>query len=564
MKTSVVGLLIPALVAGCGVGDGGSGYSGKPGEAPAVGEDSAAGPAPAVDAPAAVAPGEETPPSAPPAGVTPIQATPAEETALSASPAWVTTISARPAGETPFVEAAKPAVETKTAAAGFQPEANPPAAGSADGTTPAPDHPSFLFPRPEHVRGIYVNSWSAGSRRRLAALIDLAGRTEVNTFVIDIKDASGHVSHPTELPLAREVGATGDIRIPSLPWLLGRLEEAGIYPIARIVIVKDPVLAAARPHLAVQDTAGGVWADNTGAVWLNPFNREVWDYHVDLAREAAAMGVPEIQWDYVRFPDAPASALGRARFPGREGRSRTDAIREFLAYSRAALAEMGAEVTADVFGVTTSAARDVGIGQVWESFIDVVDVALPMVYPSHYWKGSFGYEKPNRHPYEIVRIALEHAVERSAGMEAAGSTRPWLQDFTLGSPRYEAPEVRAQIQAAYDAGIEEWVLWNPGSRYTEAALEPVEGFAEEPLVRIANEIVPVSRRCEVLDAAAALSVAGSEGTGAGGEVADSAGALPSADSVRRAKSGSGGGTMRCPPSTGGEVDGRGAAPGAGR
>jgi len=237
----------------------------------------------------------------------------------------------------------------------------------------------------------------------------------------------------------------------------------------------------------------------------------VWDYHVDLAREVAAMGVPEIQWDYVRFPDAPVSALARARFPGGEDRSRTEAIRQFLAHSRAALSELGAKVTADVFGVTASATRDVGIGQVWESFIDVVDVALPMVYPSHYWRGSFGYESPNSYPYEIVRNALEHAVARSAGLEEAGDTRPWLQDFTLGSPRYDAPEVRAQIQATYDAGIEEWVLWNPASRYTEAALEPVAGFAEEPLVRIANEIVPVSRRFELFDTATAAMGADSVG-----------------------------------------------------
>lgn len=358
---------------------------------------------------------------------------------------------------------------------------------------------TFLFRRPDHIRGIYVNSWSAGSRRRMAALLDLARRTEINTFVIDIKDASGYVSHPSEVPLAVETGATGDIRIPSLSWLLGQLETAEIYPVARIVIVKDPVLAAARPELAVQDTAGGVWTDNNDVVWLNPFNRDVWEYHVDLAREVAEMGFREIQWDYVRFPDAPASALGRAHFPGRGGQPKTAAIREFLAYSRDELSDLDVQVTADVFGVTTSATRDVGIGQVWESFIDVVDVALPMVYPSHYWKGSFGIEQPNAHPYEIVRQALSDALRRSAALDRAGTTRPWLQDFTLGSPRYEAPEVRAQIQAAYDLGIMEWVLWNPGSRYTEDALEPAEGFPVEPLVRIADQIVPVSRRFELFD-----------------------------------------------------------------
>ena len=295
------------------------------------------------------------------------------------------------------------------------------------------------FPRPEHVRGLYLTAWTAGSDRRLDDFIALAGRTEINAFVMDIKDASGYVSHRTGVPLAHEAGATGQIRIRDLGGLLSRLEEAGIYPVARIVIVKDPVLAAARPDLAVQDTGGGVWTDKNGIVWLNPFNREVWDYHIALAREAAAMGFPEIQWDYVRFPDAPAADLARAGFPGRNGRLRSDAIRSFLERSRAALSVFGARVTADVFGVTTTALGDVGIGQVWESFIDVVDVALPMVYPSHYWQGSFGFDAPNAYPYEIVRRALDEAVRRSARVEGAGATRPWLQDFSLGNPPYGSP-----------------------------------------------------------------------------------------------------------------------------
>ena len=384
-------------------------------------------------------------------------------------------------------------------------------ANSASNASPADEAPGgsqaegidpdrvFVFPRPDKVRGLYVNAWSAGSRRRITALTELARRTEINSFVVDIKDATGYVSHPTEIPLAQSIGATGEIRIPNLKVMLARLEEAGVYPIARIVIVKDPLLAAAHPEWAVQDTAGGPWIDDKGIVWLNPYNREVWDYHVAIAREVAEMGFPEIQWDYVRFPDAPASAMRRAYFPGGAGRPRPQAIRDFLAYSRESLAHMDVRVTADVFGVTTSATGDVGIGQVWESFIDVVDVALPMVYPSHYWKGSFGYDKPNSHPYEIVREALEDAIGRSAVIEGAGATRPWLQDFTLGPPRYEAPEVRAQIQAAYDVGIGEWILWNPGSRYTEDALEPADGFGEEPLLRIANQIVPVSTRFEFYD-----------------------------------------------------------------
>lgn len=401
--------------------------------------------------------------------------------------------------------------EDVSVAPSAQPEVTPspateaaPAPGPAQTPPPAEPDPFgpgriFDFPRPDNVRGLYVNAWSAGSRRRITALTDLARRTEVNSFVVDIKDATGFISYPTDIPLAIEIGATDEIRIPNLRVLLDRLERAGVYPIARIVIVKDPLIAAARPGLAVQDTAGGPWSDDKGIVWLNPYNREVWDYHVAIAREVAEIGFPEIQWDYVRFPDAPRSAMNRAHFPGGNGRERRDAIREFLAYSREALSDLDVQVTADVFGVTTSFNRDVGIGQVWESFIDVVDVALPMVYPSHYWTGSFGFDEPNAHPYEIVRAALEDALERSSVIADAGATRPWLQDFDLGPPRYDAPEVRAQIQATYDVGIGEWILWNPGSRYTEEALEPANGFAEEPLVRVANEIVPVSRRFEFYD-----------------------------------------------------------------
>ena len=170
--------------------------------------------------------------------------------------------------------------------------------------------------------------------------------------------------------------------------------------------------------------------------------------------------------------------------------------------ARESLVGYDVQLTADVFGVTTSARRDVGIGQVWETFIDRVDVALPMVYPSHYWEGSFGFREPNAYPYEVVRRALADALDRSATIDGAGRTRPWLQDFTLGEPFYGSAEVRAQIQATYDAGIDEWILWNPGSRYTELALQPVDGFDREPYIRVANRLVPVSERWQVLDSAA--------------------------------------------------------------
>jgi hypothetical protein len=387
------------------------------------------------------------------------------------------------------------------------------AAHTEDGRVVAPlslpAHP-IPYDRPSRVRGIYLNAWAAGSGVRTERLVRLANRTELNTFVIDLKDASGFVSHPTRVALAQEVGADQEIRIADLPALLRRLDAAGIYPVARIVVAKDPILAGRRPDLAIQDSAGGTWVDDTGSSWVNLYDPDVWEYNVALAREAARVGFGEIQWDYVRFPDGSEEVVSRARYPGAGETEPSDAVRAFLRYAGEALADLDVVMTVDVFGIATAAHDGSGVGQLWEKFIDRVDVALPMVYPSHYGPGSYGLDDPGSYPYEVVRAALTDARDRSDSVPDAGRTRPWLQDFSLsGAAVYGAPEVRAQIQAAYDAGIHEWILWNASAQYSEAALIPVGGLpgGTELTMRLGGRVVPVSQRLEGLDAALQLRIA---------------------------------------------------------
>jgi hypothetical protein len=345
--------------------------------------------------------------------------------------------------------------------------------------------PGQRVPEPRSVRGLYVGGWSAGSRGRLAQLLELADTTEINAFVIDIKDATGFVSHRTSVAFAREIGADGEPRIGDIQGLIARLREHGVYPIARIVVFKDPIAARARPDLAIQDSTGQPWVDQHEDIWVDAFNAEVWDYAVALAREAVELGFSEIQWDYIRFPDAPRAYLDRAVHPARAGRSKAEAVAQFLAYARERLADLDVPVTADVFGLTTSTAGDLGIGQDWLRMQTEVDVLLPMIYPSHYHPGSYGFRNPNGNPYGIMRRALEAALARRVA--GAARVRPWIQDFTLGAPRYEAAHVRAQIRAAQDVGIDEWVLWNPGARYTAEALVGMSG--REPDFDIPDEEV---------------------------------------------------------------------------
>ncbi len=328
-------------------------------------------------------------------------------------------------------------------------------------------------PRPDSIRGLYVNGWAAGSRSRMRDLIRIADETEINAFVIDIKESDTYLTHSnTTIPLAIEIGAHERPASTWLPELIDTLKAHSIYPIARIVVFKDRMLAAKRPDLAIQHINGGSWKDQQGNPWVDPYNRTVWDYNIAIAREALEMGFSEVQWDYVRFPDVPSSMQRTMSFPAAAGRSREDAIREFVEYSRDQLSEYQVPITADVFGLVTHVEGDVGIGQQWEKLIRVADALLPMVYPSHYYTGMYGFAHPNANPYEIVRVSMEDAVERTRYLQEEGATvgeiRPWLQAMSatwVDDLEYGPAHLREQIQATYDAGLKSWVLWNPGSQF---------------------------------------------------------------------------------------------------
>ena len=319
------------------------------------------------------------------------------------------------------------------------------------------------------VRGIYLNAFAAGSQRRLGQLLELAKGANINTFVIDVKEV-GEVSYASAVPLARKVAATRQY-IRDARRMLTRVRAAGIHPIARIVVFRDTVLARARPDLAIRTKDGAVWVDRHGVPWVDSYNKDVWDYNIAIAREAIELGFREIQWDYVRFPDSPHSYLANAVWPAREGRTKEEGVRAFLLYAREQLADLDVPITADVFGLTLSVKNDMNIGQRWEAMADAVDVLLPMVYPSHFADGTYGLPDPNAAPYAVVRRSLEDGIRRNNEIPDAADIRPWLQAFTLGNPRYGPTQLSEQVRAVYDAGLTEWILWNPASRYDRVALD---------------------------------------------------------------------------------------------
>ena len=329
------------------------------------------------------------------------------------------------------------------------------------------------------VRGIYVTGPTAGSAA-MEDMIRLVDETELNAMVIDVKNDEGYITYKMELEQAEALGAC--IRyIPDMEALVAELKEHDIYSIARIVCFKDPILAT-DSDLILKKPDGTPVTDANGLAFVNPYREEVWEYLVDVAGKAAELGFDEIQFDYVRFPvgeDADAADYGVdvAEYP------KEQAITDFLRYAAERLHRMDIAVGADVFGTIIGSETDIKqIGQNYQTIGSMLDVLSPMVYPSHYGPGVFGLEVPDAHPYETVLSALEGSARELAPVaeEERAVVRPWLQGFTAswitGYIPYGGEEIRAQIQAVYDAGYDEWILWNAANHYTADGLE----LEEEP------------------------------------------------------------------------------------
>ena len=330
---------------------------------------------------------------------------------------------------------------------------------------------SVIIPEKERpaVKGIYVTGPVAGSER-MNDLITLVDSTELNTMVIDVKNDDGEITWKMDSGSVLEMG-NGVAYIRDIGALMKTLKEHDIYTIARIVCFKDPVFAQNHIDCALRKPDGGFVTDAYGLAWVNPYEEEVWAYLTEIAQAALDVGFDEIQFDYVRFPigsDADAADYKVDMTIN----TKEQAISGFLSYASERIHERDGVVTADVFGTVIDSPTDIErVGQNYAELGKRVDVLSPMVYPSHYGPGVFGFDVPDAHPYDTVyqALMLSQKVLGQDTKEECATVRPWLQAFTAtwvsGHISYEAEQIQEQIQAVYDAGYEEWILWNATCRY---------------------------------------------------------------------------------------------------
>jgi hypothetical protein len=322
------------------------------------------------------------------------------------------------------------------------------------------------------IKGIYVSAWSMNGVK-YNNLLKLLETTDLNAMVIDLKNDSGQVTYPSKIPLVAEIGANSKVIIPDLKDKLDQLKNKHIYTIARIVAFKDPYLSNRKSDYAIHDSSGKVWRDNKGIAWVDPYKEKVWNYNLEIAKEAVELGFDEVQFDYVRFPENEKIVNRQARFDNPKGWTKAQSIEAFLKKAKEQVGE-SVHISADVFGLTTSSNDDMGIGQEWARINKYVDTISPMLYPSHYSSGIYGIKNPDLQPYAIIGKAVADAKIKNEQLQHANqhtaAIRPWYQDFTATwvkpHKKYGLLEVKEQIKAAKEQGIGDFLLWNSNCVYS--------------------------------------------------------------------------------------------------
>jgi hypothetical protein len=349
------------------------------------------------------------------------------------------------------------------------------------------------LPTPEPLKAIYMTSCVASHHSWREELVNFIDTTELNAVVIDIKDYSGKISFETNDP--RFPLDTKGCYVPDMKAFLEMLHEKGIYIIGRVTVMQDATYPKTHPDAAVKrKSTGEIWKDKKGITFVDPGATEYWEYIVDLAKAAHAIGFDEINFDYIRYPSD--GNMTDIAFPRTGTSTKSEMMRKFYAYIGAEMKKAGIISSADLFGMTTTNTDDLNIGQIIEHALLYFDYVAPMVYPSHFPPTFNGWKNPNDVPGQVVEYAMKAGVARANALEkevaieegkypAVASTstpnfvpsgkyanklRPWIQDFDYGGD-YDENDVRAQKEAVYAAGLTSWMVWDPGNRYTKSAFD---------------------------------------------------------------------------------------------
>lgn len=337
----------------------------------------------------------------------------------------------------------------------------------------SPTEERLAWPADRALRAIYL-----GGRDALGTWEDTLDRLkarDMNAVVLDAKAYMGDITYPTKVAVAVKDGAAKNAPIVDLPRTIRFAHLRGVRVILRIACFHDPYSAVKAPELSVK----GYWGGPYPIGWLDPGDAKAQGYIFDLVREVLALGADEINLDYVRYPVQ--RGLGNADFHLKDtGRTRVGVITDFVEKVHAITQASHVPLSVDLFGVTaTGTQQDIdGLGQDIARLSPNVEALMPMVYPSHYGPGFYGWDVPGNHP-EIVAIGTKAAVTKAVTGKAI--VRPWLQAFMWRSPEYGPHYLAQEIAFGDQGGGVGYAMWNPGGHYGDAwkAVKPVRSWPND-------------------------------------------------------------------------------------
>lgn len=322
------------------------------------------------------------------------------------------------------------------------------------------------------VRGLYVSAHSVALKDRLDELIELAKKNNLNAFIIDVKGDYGELTFPMSEDIDKYTkSANKSPIIKDIEPVIKKLKDNGIYVIARIVSFKDTIYAKENPDkIIVYKDGGKPFTNSDGLVWVSAYDKNLWEYNVTVAKEAAKAGFNEIQFDYVRFPASNGGKLDKIlNYRNTDNMTKAEAIQKYLNYAKKELDSYNVYISADIYGQVGSSSDDMALGQFWEAVSSEVDYVSPMMYPSHYGKGVYGLAVPDANPYKTIYESTKDSINRNNNIDSPAIIRPWIQAFTAtwvkGHINYGPNEIKEQIKAMEDLGIDEYILWSPTNRY---------------------------------------------------------------------------------------------------
>ena len=325
---------------------------------------------------------------------------------------------------------------------------------------------------PEACYSLYLNI-SPSVIGNIEAYIDFAKQTKINTFVIDIKDneCPGYKAEAMKLYSPTNYARAGSTKEAMYAKAVRRLHEEGFYVVGRITCFKDSYLVKDHPEVAITEKATGKPFKHNKAYWPSPYDRKVWQFNVELAKEAVRkFGFNEINFDYVRFPDRMTKVEQLIDYHNKYNESKVQAIQRFVQYACDEIHAVGAYVSIDVFGEAANPGYTTAYGQYWPAISNIADVICGMPYPDHFSNGYYGIKKPWNHPYEILNAWGERVQGRQAVTPTPAVVRTWVQAYNVmrhvdrNGIKYDAENVEKEIRGLYDAGLlGGYTTWHSGS-----------------------------------------------------------------------------------------------------